>query len=261
MSCEPSASRDRSKAGEPASSVQLAHSLERLQADVASLRAERSLLLQALEYHERDRQLLAFEIHDGIIQDMTAALMFLEAAGQQAASESSESVEKLNRGISVLRNAVVEARRLIQGLIPVQLDERGLAASLEKLVEKFTSERGLEIDYQADVQLHHLVPAVELIVLRIVQEALSNVWKHSGQNRAKLRFSQRGDRLEVTVADQGAGFDAALVKPGRYGLAGIRERAKLIGGLATIDSHPGGGTRVTLRLQLRDTMLPQAESR
>src|SRR5687767_941812 len=118
-------------------SVQLAHDVERLQAELAAVQAERKLLVQSLEYHERDRQLMAYEIHDGIIQDMTAALMFLEAAGAQAAFAAPDVKEQHERGVRILRDAVQEARRLIRGLIPVELDERGLARSLEKLVEKF----------------------------------------------------------------------------------------------------------------------------
>jgi signal transduction histidine kinase len=236
--------------------IQLAHDVERLQADVAALREERNLLVESLAFHERDRQLVAYEIHDGIVQGMTAALMFLESSGAQAKFSSPEALEQFERGVRVLREAVNESRRLIRGLIPVELDERGLPASLAKLVNKFRTEQGLEIDYQEDVQLHRLVPAVELTVLRIVQEALNNVWKHSQSRRAVVRLVQRGEEMEVSVEDFGAGFDPGQVAPSRYGLAGIRERARLIGATATIDSRPGQGTRVSLRFALRDAILP-----
>ena len=110
--------------------IQLAHDVERLQAEVASLRAERKLLLKSLDLHERDRQLIGFEIHDGIIQDMTAALMFVESAGSQATFATPEMREKHDRGVRVLQAAVQEARRLIRGLIPIELDARGLSASI-----------------------------------------------------------------------------------------------------------------------------------
>jgi signal transduction histidine kinase len=240
------------------SAIQLAHDVERLQAEVASLLAERNLLHQSLDLHERDRQLVAFEIHDGIIQEMTAALMFLESAGSHATFSAPEMREKYDRGIRVLQAAVQEARRLIRGLIPIELDARGLAASLERLVEKFRADQGLEIDYQAEVGLDHLVPAVEMIVLRIVQEALNNVWKHSQTTRAEVRLVQHDDELEVSVTDWGVGFSLGETPKSRYGLTGIRERAKLVGGTATIVSQPGRGTRVSVRFTLRDTLLPPA---
>ena len=233
-----------------------AHELQRLQDEVAALQAERKLLTQSLEYHERDRQLLAFEIHDGIIQDMTAALMFLESAGGQAALADEKARESYDHGLRLLRGSVEEARRLIGGLIPVQLDERGLVASLENLVLTFQSERGIEIDFAAEVQLRNLAAAVELIVLRIAQEALNNVGKHSQSPRAEVSLVQAGDELVLTVQDFGVGFDPAAVQPGRYGLTGIRERARLLGGQATIDSQPGQGTCVTARIPCRETPPP-----
>jgi signal transduction histidine kinase len=240
------------------SAVQLAHEVERLQAEVAGLRAERKLLLESLDLHERDRQLLAFDIHDGIIQDMTAALMFVESAGTQATFSTPEMREKYERGVRVLQAAVQEARRLIRGLIPVELDPLGLAASLEKLVEKFRTDQGMQIDFQAEMGIRRLAPAIELNVLRIVQEALNNVWKHSQSLRAQVHVTQHDDELEVTVTDFGAGFSLADAPSGRYGLAGIRQRAQLIGGSTTIATQPGRGTRVSLRLTLRDNVLPPA---
>jgi signal transduction histidine kinase len=240
--------------------IQLAHDVERLQAKVAALQAERKLLVQSLEFHERDRQLVAFEIHDGIIQEMTASLMFLESAGAHANFAAPEMREQYDRGVRVLQAAVQEARRLIRGLIPVELDSRGLAASLDKLVEKFRADQGLEIDYRAEVGLDHLVPAVEMIVLRIVQESLNNVWKHSQTTRAQVRLVQYDDELEVSVADWGVGFTPGETPKSRFGLAGIRERAKLIGGTAIISSEPGRGTRVTVRFSLRDSLVPPLQS-
>jgi signal transduction histidine kinase len=240
------------------STVQLAHDVERLQAALAAAQAERKLLVQSLEYHERDRQLMAFEIHDGIIQDMTAALMFLESAGTQATFAATNFQEQHERGLRILRAAVTEARRLIRGLIPVELAEEGLAVSLDRLVERFRTDQGMEIDYCADVRVRRLVPAVEMMVLRIVQEALNNVWKHSQSSRAQVRLLQWGDDLEVAVRDWGVGFDPETASKTRYGLTGIRERARLLGGVATIDGGPGSGTRVSVRFALRDGLLPQS---
>src|SRR5204863_4967857 len=140
-------------------------------------------LLRSLEFHERDRQLLAFEIHDGIVQDMTAAVMFLETGASGAAFAKQDDQETFQRGLRLLRESVAEARRLIQGLIPVVLDERGLASSLENLATRFRTDHGLEIDLTTKVDFIHLTPAVEMVVLRIVQEALNNVWRHSQSPR------------------------------------------------------------------------------
>ncbi|MFN0021433.1 MAG: sensor histidine kinase [Pirellulaceae bacterium] len=225
------------------------------QHEIEALQAERQQLLRTLEFHERDRQLLAFEIHDGIVQDMTAALMFLDSAAGGAMFAKEDDKETCERGIRLLRDSVAEARRLIQGLIPVVLDERGLVASLENLANRFKNDHGLEIDLTTKVSFVHLTPAVEMVVLRIVQEALNNVWRHSQANKAEVRVTQTDHELRVGIQDRGVGFDPAQVKKSRYGLAGMRERARLFGGTTEIDSSPGQGTRIIVTLPLADAIL------
>jgi signal transduction histidine kinase len=223
--------------------------------EIESLKAERQQLLRSLEFHERDRQLLAFEIHDGIVQDMTAAVMFLETAASGASFAKSDDQETFQRGLRLLRESVAESRRLIQGLIPIVLDERGLASSLENLASRFRSDHGLEIDLTTKVDFIHLTPAVEMVVLRIVQEALNNVWRHSQSPRAEVRVTQTNQELRLGIQDWGVGFDPAQVKKTRYGLAGMRERARLFGGATEIDSSPGNGTRIIVTLPLADAMM------
>ncbi|MCE9527017.1 MAG: sensor histidine kinase [Planctomycetales bacterium] len=223
--------------------------------ELEALKAERQQLLRTLEFHERDRQLLAFEIHDGIVQDMTAAGIFLSTALEGATFAVQHDKDACERGLRILRDTMAEARRLIQGLIPVVLDERGMVASLEKLVERFRTDQGLEIGLTTKVNFVHLMPAVEMVVLRIVQEALNNVWRHSQSNRAEVRVTQTDDDLRVGIQDFGVGFDPTQVKKTRYGLTGMRERARLFGGTTEIDSSPGKGTRIIVTLPLADAIL------
>lgn len=221
-----------------------------LQAERDALLRERALLHRSLELHERDRQLLAFEIHDGIVQDMAGAAMLIDSAARQATFDTLAAENNLERGVRALRESVAEARRLIRGLIPVVLDQAGFVASLEKLVRRFEADQGLRIDFHASVQLTHLAPAFEMIILRIVQEALNNVWRHSEAQVARVEVVQQGDQLLLTIADAGRGFDPAAVKATRYGLTGMKERARLLGGVTQIDSQPGQGTRVQVTLPL-----------
>lgn len=230
---------------------------DQLRAELARLRKERELLNRSLEFHERDRQLLAFEIHDGVVQDMTAALMFLEQGGSKATYADPADSEMVERGVRLLRGSVAEARRLIHGLIPVVLDERGLTTSLETLVERFRADNNLDITFTAEVRFEHLTPAVEMIVLRIVQESLSNVWRHSQSTKAEVTLRQKEQELEISIQDFGIGFDPQEVKKTRYGLTGMRERARLFGGTAQITSRGGEGTRILVTLPLKDTILPR----
>lgn len=235
--------------------AQLRAELVALQAEREGLLRERALLQHSLELHERDRQLLAFEIHDGIVQDMAGAAMLLDSAARQATFTTPAAEQQFARGVRTLRESVAEARRLIRGLIPVVLDQAGFVASLQKLVERFRDDQGLQVSLQTNVQLTHLAPAFEMIILRIVQESLNNVARHSGATAASVEVTQQGEQMLLTIADAGAGFDPVAVKSTRYGLTGMKERARLIGGVTLIDSQPGKGTRVNVTLPLAQAIV------
>ncbi len=216
--------------------------------DVAALEAELARLSAALALAERDRQLLGFEIHDGIVQDLTAAAMHLESAGREATFSSSEVQENYAGGLRLLREAIAEARRLIRGLATVELDSRGLVWALQRLVEKFRTDLSLRIDFACEAAGLRLPGSAQHLLLRIAQEALFNVWRHAGASRADVRLAYDGRELELTIADDGAGFDPRQVPPGHFGLEGMRTRAQILGGQLQIDSAPGRGTRITLRI-------------
>jgi signal transduction histidine kinase len=238
--------------------------LDRLRDELAALTKERDallrqrlLLLRSLELHERDRQLLAFEIHDGIVQDMSAAVMLLDYAGRDASFGNQPAEDAFTRAVSTLRESLAGARRFIRGLIPVVLDQTGFIASLQSLISKFESAQGLKVHFTSAVQLTHLAPAFEMIILRIVQESLNNAWRHSGAQEATVHVEQQGMELRLTIRDAGRGFDPATVEATRFGLTGIKERARLIGGAAQIHSAPGQGTVVEATLPLAEAIVPE----
>jgi signal transduction histidine kinase len=169
-----------------------------------------------------------------------------------AGAFSADDAKAFTSAVQLLRGAIEEARRLINGLRPPILDERGLIAALEHLAHDMEQTWGVRIDFHAQVQFDHLSATVENAVYRIVQECLNNVQKHSGSDRARVDLTQEGNSLLVSVSDRGTGFDPAGVSQDRYGLAGIRERTRLLGGEVQIDSRPGAGATVAVRLPLFD---------
>ncbi len=231
--------------------------LAALMAERDALLRERALLHRSLELHERDRQLLAFEIHDGIVQDMAGVVMLLDSAARQATYASPAGQQLFEQAVHTLRESVAEARRLIRGLIPVVLDQAGLVASLATLTQRFQSEQGFRVTFAANVQFKHLAPAFEMIILRIVQETLQNAARHSQVQQAEVAVEQRGDQLLLTISDAGVGFDPAQVKTTRYGLTGMKERARLLGGVTQIDSQPGNGTRIQVTLPLAEAIVDE----
>lgn len=223
------------------------------------LRAERRLLRRLLELQQRDRQLLSYEIHDGIVQDMTAALMFFESSRPAELGEEHPTHDSFLSGVRLLRGSISEARRVINGLQPPVLEDEGVVAAVEALVTELERLTEIEIELVIDVTFRRLAPALEMAIYRIVQEGLNNVWHHSKSTKARVELIQRDDSIDIRVQDWGIGFDLARVAKRRYGLMGIRERARLLNGRAVIESSPGAGTRLVIELPLLDALMPNDE--
>lgn len=198
---------------------------------------------------ERDRQWIASELHDGLVQNITGAQMQLEALAHSGKIPAGEARDVVLKAVGLLRKAVDEARRVILGLRPPALDEKGLIGAIKSLL----TEEGpstLKIRFKADIAFRRLHPRLETGIFRIVQEALTNIRRHSKAERAEVRLAQIANRLEILIRDSGVGFDPALVQERRFGVRGIFERARLLGGSAQVDSQPGKGTRIVVSLPL-----------
>ena len=202
-----------------------------------------------LDVHERERQLVTYEIHDGLVQHMTASLMHLEAFCEAGQPDGGYEFAEFEHGLRLMRTAVREARRLISGLRPPILDESGVVAALEYLVSESRKD-GPEIEFVHNTNFHRLAPPLESAIFRVVQEALTNVRRHSHTKRARLELVQEGDRVRVRVRDWGCGFNPEQVREETFGLQGIRERARLLGGSAQILSSAGAGTEIKVEFPL-----------
>jgi two-component system NarL family sensor kinase len=206
---------------------------------------ERNLLRRLLEIQERERQLVSYEIHDGLAQYLAGAIMHLEA--WQAALGEHPGVGELREGMRLLHAAADEARRLIGGLRPPALDELGIVDAIESLVSDARAEVP-EVIFEHDLPGPRLPPAMETAIFRIVQESLSNVRKHAEARSARVELRRDGGFVSLRICDDGQGFDPAAVPQERFGLEGIRQRSRLMGGEPRIESTPGGGTTVEVRL-------------
>jgi signal transduction histidine kinase len=212
--------------------------------------AELQRLAEALALAERDRQLLGYEIHDGVVQDLTAAVMYLEGAGREAQFASAETQEKFASGLRLLRDAIAEMRRLIRGAQTVELDERGLVSALQRLAEKFRADHALPVDFSARAEGLLLPASTQYLLLRIAQEALNNAWKHACAKSVQIELAAGTNQLELTISDDGLGFDPALVPAGHIGLEGMRARARILGANLQIDTRAGQGTRIIVKMPL-----------
>ncbi len=218
---------------------------------------EQRLLRHLLDLHERERRMVAYEIHDGFAQQITAALYNLESFRRLKDQDSKKASDVFNTALSMLRAAVDETRRLISGLRPPALEELGLVAAIECLAAEFRQRHGVEIEFIHDLETEQLAQPLETAIFRVVQEALTNACRHSRSPKVRIELFEGVDKITVLVKDWGVGFELNNVAQERYGLRGIRERARLLGGQVTISTAPGQGTEVFVELPL---ILRQTES-
>ena len=208
---------------------------------------ERTVLRRLLEIQEQERQLVSYEIHDGLAQYLAGGLMHLEAC--RHALGAGKAPRELDEGIRLLQAAAEESRRLIGGLRPPALDELGIVEAVESLI----ADARVEIP---TVSFVHALPggrlpaAVETTIFRIVQESLTNARKHALATTACVTIERLDSGVRVEIRDDGQGFDPATVPEHRFGLEGIRQRCRLLGAEPQVHSSPGKGTVVEVVLPL-----------
>lgn len=205
---------------------------------------------------EQERARWARDLHDETLQEL-AGLKLLVGSARRAA-DSGERASALEEAAERIDVAVRALRSLITDLRPAVLDEYGLEPALEALAERTKDVSGMSIDLRVELtdDTKRLPQEVEDAVYRIVQEALSNVVKHSGATRAEVYLRERDGTLDVTVRDEGSGFAAERETAG-FGLIGMRERVALVGGSMHIDSEPGAGTLIRVSLPATQAALSQ----
>jgi signal transduction histidine kinase len=220
--------------------------IERKRAE-ESLWTERQQLRFLYESQEYERRLAAYEIHDGMAQYAAGAIMHLHSHLREQPAESVPG--ELQIVDHLLRKMLDESRRLMNGLRPPILDEHGIVAAIEHLIqEQPPAER--QIIFEPKAKIPRLAPALETAIFRITQEALTNARKHSGSPRIAIIIDEDAEGIRLTVRDWGKGFTPGRVRKGRRGLQGIQERVQLLNGKLTIKSRPGKGTSISASLPI-----------
>jgi signal transduction histidine kinase len=227
-------------------------------ADQVALALRTSLLSAAGREHAvlEERTRLAREIHDTLAQQLTGIVIQLEAADTLVERGSDRARQSVEIARDLARAALQEARRSVWNLRPAPLAATGLVAALEGEVRAWESRSGIPARFRKRSvgARPALQPASEVALLRTVQEALSNVARHSGASAVTIALKSDGDEIVLTVHDNGVGFDAASEPPRSdcFGLEGMRERVRLAGGTLIVMSSPGAGTEITARLPLAE---------
>jgi two-component system sensor histidine kinase UhpB len=216
----------------------------------------REVAATALNAAEEERKRIARELHDETAQLLAALLIRIRVV--KNANDPQAVATLLGDMREQIGGALEGVRRFARGLRPPALDELGLIPAIESHVRSIRAITEIDLSLHADEDVGGLPLEAELAVYRIVQEALSNVVRHSGATRAAVRVAREPDRLVVTVEDDGHGFNVPEVRAaGRgLGLFGMGERAAYLGGRVDVQSTPGTGTRVRAEIPLGDPDAP-----
>jgi signal transduction histidine kinase len=197
-----------------------------------------------------ERERISKDLHDGIIQNMYAVGLSLEDVPELMDDDRTEAAARVERAIDAIHLSIQDIRNFIFGLRPELLEGTSLIGGLAALIEEYRHNTIIDIELLVPGAVPE--PADEVIghLLAIASESLSNVVRHSRASRATLELTERSaGTTELTIEDNGIGFDpGGVVKLGHQGLANTRERAAKIGGTVAIDSHPGAGTRILVRV-------------
>jgi two-component system NarL family sensor kinase len=218
--------------------------------DMLSVAIERARLharrLEAVQAEERNR--LAREIHDTIAQDLSAIAFQLEAAEALLVqgAEPERIQWSVTAALDLARQGLEEARRSVLDLRAAPLEGRTLPSALAALAADSPT-----VTFDAEPVTEPIPPAVEVGLYRIAQEALQNALRHAAASHILIRLESSPDRIRLTIEDDGRGFAVDGAAASRFGLIGMRERVRLLGGSFQIESSPGDGTRITAEVPIR----------
>jgi signal transduction histidine kinase len=213
-----------------------------------SHRQLRELAAALQDVREAEQMRIARELHDELGQHLTGLKMDISWLGGKLPADHPELARKAEGMKKLVDTAVKSVRRIASELRPLVLDDLGLVAGLEWLVQDFSRRTGIEVAIDMDIGDAAPAEAQASALFRIVQESLTNVARHAGASRVRVTLTRAGGRLRLAVQDNGKGIAAGAGKAGSFGLLGIRERAIMLGGEASVAGQPGEGTRVEVSL-------------
>jgi two-component system NarL family sensor kinase len=222
--------------------------------DLLSIAIERArLYARSVEYgavEERNR--LAREIHDTLAQGLAGISLQLETADalMEAQADPQRVRRTISQALSLARANLEEARRSVLDLRPAPLESRDLTEALDELLRSLPEAGRLRPKLRLEGKPRHLPARLEAGLFRIAQEALTNVIRHAGAKTARVSLAYSASQVQLTVEDDGIGFDPQNIPPGHLGLVGLTERAHMLGGSLRLESSPGGGTRVEVTIPI-----------
>ncbi len=220
----------------------------------ALTQANQRLVLHAATLEQltisRERNRISRELHDTLAHTLSAMAVQLDAVVAVWQGIPDKAKGMLDQMLTTTRTGLDETRRALRALRAEPLEEMGLALAVRTLAEDFAARESLELNLEIPEHLDHLSPEVEQCYYRVAQEAFENIARHANARRLTVRMQGNGHGLQMTVTDDGHGFDVQSESAAeKFGLIGMRERADLIGANLEVVSHPDQGTKIHLILE------------
>ncbi len=212
----------------------------------------RFLSNQLLQAQENERKRIARELHDTVAQNLTGIKFYLSHKPDLMADDKRTLTEILQPAVELADRSIRDVRRLINDLRPPCIDDLGVLATIDWHFGQFAKRNpGISIVKDIGVLESQIPDALKVVIYRLLQESLNNVARHSKADKAELTIEKEGDTLTFRLEDNGSGFDIKrALSPDHpekgWGIIGMKERAELSGGMFSIESPPGGGTRVAV---------------
>lgn len=209
--------------------------------------------IKVIKAQERERKKIAREIHDGPAQSMANIVLKAELCEKLLYIDEERARNELCSLKKVVRDCLTDVRRIIYNLRPMSLDDLGLIPTIEKLKNRFNDETGINVDFKVLGKYEYINAIVQLSIFRVIQEALSNVFKHSKANNVIIILECAKDCLNVVIKDDGIGFDIDKTGNGEdsnsgFGMLGMKERVELLNGKLIVNSIADKGTTISVSI-------------
>ncbi|WDV47292.1 sensor histidine kinase [Clostridiaceae bacterium M8S5] len=209
--------------------------------------------VKIIKAQERERKKIAREIHDGPAQSMANIVLKAELCEKLLYKDPNRAKDELGSLKSVVRGCLTDVRRIIYDLRPMSLDDLGLIPTIEKLKNRFSEETGIDVKFKILGEHEYINSIVQLSIFRVIQEALSNIIKHSKARNVEIILEYVNGCLNVAVKDDGIGFDIEHTgneedSNSGFGMLGMKERVELLSGQIKVESVPYKGTTISVSI-------------
>lgn len=224
--------------------------LKEMNTQLEQLKDKQALSVKIIEAQEEERKRIAREIHDGPAQAMANVLLKSELCERLITKDVEEAKTELKNLKNIVQQSLKEVRKIIYDLRPSALDDLGLIPALSRYIKNFSEDTGIFVDFTVLSDYKRLAPETEITCFRVVQEALTNIKKHSKAKNASVKFEFGMRFISIIIKDDGIGFDKQNIGQG-YGLMGMRERVEILNGKFEISSFKNKGTQIYISIPVR----------